>query len=271
MKKDKFLLNLKNKQCFLEMLTTEMNTVGTCGIQSAGDAETLIATTAVDIANLKPTVLIGEDVGLLILVIHFVIKKRYRMMFFMSNKNIKGESKVWSIHFACQQLDQCVCDGILVIHDFLGCDTTSRVFFIGKGAALTKFQKGERFQQDILLFLEKDVSKAEIKEAGERLLVSLYGGKANNSLDQIRVYKFHQRIASNNKVVQPEYLCPTLDAAGFHSFRVYCQVQRWKERDNLNSKDWGWKEKSGKLVVLYTSKDAAPVSLLKLIRYGISV
>ena len=42
-----------------------MNTVGTCGTQSAGDAETLIATTAVDIANLKPTVLIGEDVGCL--------------------------------------------------------------------------------------------------------------------------------------------------------------------------------------------------------------
>ena len=85
-----------------------------------------------------------------------------------------------------------MCDGILAIHALLGCDTTSRVFSIGKGAGLSKFQKDERFQQDILLFLEKDVSKAEIKEAGERLLVSLYGGKASNSLDQIRVYKFHQ-------------------------------------------------------------------------------
>ena len=106
----------------------------------------------------------------------------------------------------------------------LGCDTTSRVFCIGKGAALTKIQKDERFQQDILLFLKKDVSKAEIKEAGERLLVSLYGGKANNSLDQIRLYKFHQKIGSNKKVVQLEYLCPTLDTTGFHSFRVYYQV-----------------------------------------------
>ena len=40
-------------------------------------------------------------------------------MIYMSNKNIKGESKLWSIHFACQQLDQCVGDGILAIHDFL--------------------------------------------------------------------------------------------------------------------------------------------------------
>ena len=90
---------------------------------------------------------------------------------------------------------------------------------------------------------KKDVSKAETKEAGEKLLVSLYGGKVNNSLDQICLYKFDQKIASNNKVVQPEYLFPTSDAAGFHSFRVYYQVQSWKEKDHLNPEDWGWKEK----------------------------
>ena len=111
--------------------------------------------------------------------------------------------------------------------------------------------------------------KVEIKEAGEKLLVSLYGEKANNSLNQIRLYKFHQNTTSNNKVVQPEYLCPTSDAAGFHSFRVYYQVQSWKERDNLNPKDWGWNEKkNGNFFPLYTSKDAAPASLLNFIRCG---
>ena len=113
---------------------------------------------------------------------------------------------------------------IVAIHALLGCDTMSRVFSIGKDAELTKFQKDERFQQDILLLLENDVSKAEKKEAGERLLVSLYGGKVNNSLNQIHLYKFHQKIASHNKVVQTEYLCPKSDAAGFHSFGVYYKV-----------------------------------------------
>ena len=115
---------------------------------------------------------------------------------------------------------------IVAIHALLGCDTTSRVFSIGKDAALTKFQKDERFQQDILLLLEKGVSKAEKEEAGERLLVSLYGGKVNNSLNQIHLYKFHQKIASNNKVVQPEYLCPTSDAAGFQ--KIELEGQKWK-------------------------------------------
>ena len=33
-----------------------------------------------------------------------------------------------------------------------------------------------------------------------------------------------EKIGSNKKVVQLEYLCPTLDTTGFHSFRVYYQV-----------------------------------------------
>ena len=99
------------------------------------------------------------------------------------------------------------------------------MFSIRKCVVLTKFQKDERFQQDIILFFEKDISKAEIKEAGECLLVSLFGGKAKNPLEQIRLYKFHLKIASNNKVVQPEHLCPTSDAAAFNYFRVHYQVQ----------------------------------------------
>ena len=159
-------------------------------------------------------------------------------VFFMSDKNIKAESKIWSIRFACEQLGKYVCDGIIEILASLGCDTTSRVFSIGKGTAFTKFQKDKRFHQDILLFLEKDVSKAEIKESREILLVSSYGGKANNSLDQMRLYEFHQKLTRwNNKVVQPEYLCPTSDTADFYSFRVYYQMHSQKERHNLNRKD----------------------------------
>ena len=48
------------------MFTTEINTVGMCAMQSGGDADTLTATTAVDIANSKPTVVLGEDTDLLI-------------------------------------------------------------------------------------------------------------------------------------------------------------------------------------------------------------
>ena len=165
MRKDEFLLNLKNKQCFLEMLTAEMNTVGMCAMQSGGDADTLIATTAVDIANSKPTVITGEDADLLILLTHFVNKKKVQNdVFFMSDKNVKGESKVWSIGFAYEQLGQCVCDGMLAIHALLGCDTTSRVFSISKGAALTKFQKDDLLSRIYFYSSKKMVQKQKLKK-----------------------------------------------------------------------------------------------------------
>ena len=85
-------------------------------------------------------------------------------------------------------------------HALWGWDTTSKVFSIGKGTALKKNSNSECFQEDILLFLEKDVSKAEIKEAGQRLLVSYWSN---------RLYKLHQKVAWSNKVVQLEYLRPT--------------------------------------------------------------
>ena len=44
-----------------------------CALQSVGNAETLIATTAVDIAN--STVAIGEDTDLFVFLIYFVNKK----------------------------------------------------------------------------------------------------------------------------------------------------------------------------------------------------
>ena len=47
MKKDDFLLNLDNKQRFLQLLTSEMNVEGIEAVQSDGDADVLIAETAI--------------------------------------------------------------------------------------------------------------------------------------------------------------------------------------------------------------------------------
>ena len=68
------------------MLAAETNTLGMCGMQPVEDAVTLIATTAVDIAN--STVVIGEDTDLLVLFIHFVNKKGYGMMLFSCQTKI---------------------------------------------------------------------------------------------------------------------------------------------------------------------------------------
>ena len=60
------------------------------------------------------------------------------------------------------------------------------MFPIGKGAALSKFQK-------FLLFLNKDASKAKVKGAAERLLPSFYDDKVGHPFDQTCVSQFHQK------------------------------------------------------------------------------
>ena len=68
-----------------------------CAMESGGDADTPIATTAVDIVNQKPTVVTGEDTDLPVLLIHFVNKK---MFFSCQTKILKVNPKygIYALH-----------------------------------------------------------------------------------------------------------------------------------------------------------------------------
>ena len=64
-RKDQFLANGKNKQGFIDQLSGKLNQVGCSAVQANGDADLLIAQTAVSCTALKPTVVISEDTNLL--------------------------------------------------------------------------------------------------------------------------------------------------------------------------------------------------------------
>ena len=82
----------------------------------------------------------------------------------MSDKNIKGESKVWSIRLACEQLVQCVCDSIVAIHTLLGCDTTSRVFLLVKVKHLQNFKEMNVFSKIYTYSSKKIFQKDKLKK-----------------------------------------------------------------------------------------------------------
>lgn len=103
--------------------------------------------------------------------------------------------------------------------------------------------------------------------AGEKLLLKVYGGKEESTLDQLRIKRFYQKISTSMKYVQPECLNPTSAAASYHSLCVYHQVQIWKGQE-LDPTQWGWHVKNRKLMPVYTSKDPAPSNLLKIIKCG---
>ena len=110
-KKDEFLRNPKNKE--LIIYCGKKLTVAECSVQYAtGDADVLIAKTAVVKAECQPTCLIGNDTDLLILLIHHANAEAQPLYF-------KTGTKTWDINKTKRELED-LCENILLIHAFLG-------------------------------------------------------------------------------------------------------------------------------------------------------
>ena len=68
--RDEFLVNLDNRQRFLEMLTSKLNSSNFYAIQSSGDADAPIVNSATEAAKLKSIVAVGKYTDVLMLLIH---------------------------------------------------------------------------------------------------------------------------------------------------------------------------------------------------------
>ena len=80
----------------------------------------------------------------------------------------RGQSKTWHI-FLCKHLP--------FLHAFLGCDTTSRLFGIGKGFIIKKFRENKSLQQAAIVFDNPNATQAQMDHAGEAAFVVMYNGK----------------------------------------------------------------------------------------------
>ena len=104
---------------------------------ASGDAD-LIVQTALKAAKAYPAVLIGEDTDLLVLVMHYFMNEKSLYFTYEQKQNLQ-QAKVWNTDHAKQILGK-ICNGILVIYAFSGCDKTSRIYSEGK-AAVRKIEK----------------------------------------------------------------------------------------------------------------------------------
>ena len=141
-----------------------------------------------------------------------------------------------------------LCSRLLFVHSLLGCDTTSRVFGIGKPVALKQVQNSVHFQHLADLFTKQGATKKDIIAAGEEALVHVYNGKQGEGIDGLRYKRFCEKVAKSSTFVEPQTLPPTSAATQHHSLRVYFQIQTWKETaGQLRADEWGWKITNGQL------------------------
>lgn len=266
LKKDNFLSNPKNKQRFLMMLSQALQNAGCVTYHSDGDADLLIVKTAVESARTKTTVLVGDDTDLLVLLCYHASEDGCDLYFRPEPKANARGARVWHMKKVKDQLGREVCRNLLFLHAMTGCDTTSRLYGVGKATALKKFENVPCFREQANTF-SCHSAVSDVVAAGEKALVALFGGKPGVGLDSLRYQRYFEKLATKTSHIQPQNLPPSAAAARFHSLRVYLQVKQWQGEDaEMLIEDWGWKVIGDQLVPVATDLPPAPDSLLQLIR-----
>ena len=146
MKKEQFLANRKNKQQFIFMLSRELEKNNCKTYYASGDADLLIVQKAVQSATTSNTVLVGDDSDLIVLLCYHAKFESHDLFFRPEPKKNTKKLRIWNIKATKEKLGQDICSNILFIHAFLGCDTTSRQYGIGKGTYLSKFKACSMFR-----------------------------------------------------------------------------------------------------------------------------
>ena len=142
--------------------------------QSPAGADQLVVVNAVDSTEHQPTILIGEDTGLLVLLLYHT-KRDCKLIFFHSeSKSRKTGGHLRDMLAAELKLGDTLCEQILFLHAFLGCDSTSRIYGLGKSTPLNHAKKKKNFQGIAGLFLDSASRKDDIRKAGEKALLILF-------------------------------------------------------------------------------------------------
>lgn len=97
---------------------------------------------------------------------------------------------------------------ILFQHAILGCDTTSRLFGIGKGAIVKKFKTNAALQQAADVFDLVSFTPNDIESAGEKALVAIYNGKKEETLNTLRLTRYCEKVTKSLTQVEPRSLPP---------------------------------------------------------------
>ena len=259
MKKKTFLANPRNKQKFLNYIGSELEKAGVKVEHSSADADYNIVSTACTMAMRRSVTVVGEDTDLLVLLVHHLTPQHHAIF-------LQTATRIINIRTLQNHLDPDMTTSLLFLHAITGCDSVSRPYGIGKAMAMSKCSQ---LKDHAGTFLKPNQNRDEVSKHGQAALEVLYGCKHGNSLDFERASRFSNKVASRSVYLPPESLPPTTDAAKQHSLRVYHQVQAWLGND-LDPTKWGWQihkgQDSEKLKPIRMQKDAAPESLLKLVK-----
>lgn len=99
---------------------------------------------------------------------------------------------------------------LLFAHAFTDCDSVSSIFGKGKQSLLNLIQKESTLRWDVQKFYEPQSTVEDNKEAGERIMLKLFGSNLN-FINQCKIVRFSVSVI-NTKTVNLATLPPTASA-----------------------------------------------------------
>ena len=259
-----FLANSKNKQRLIEMVSEKMRMAGIRVIQAEADADTLIVSTALTVAEKEevPVVVVGTDTDLLVMLVARASSGTDTYMKCCSNPEMV---------FRVSDIQDALGDTrnyLLAIHAITGCDTVSAIYRRGKRNPFRMVHKKGK-DEFLGTFANSASTPDEVEKAGEGFILQLYGASKYASLNKYRhiAYKRHIGRSSLSSSFELASLPPTSAAAKQHSYRTYLTVQEWLG-NKLNPTDWGWRAQEGTLIPVETESPVAPDTLLTMVSCG---
>ena len=218
-----FLANDHNKKAFIDLLKEHLEDLGYRVVQSSNDADTLIVSTAIDLAITgKKVVVVADDSDVLIVLLYYWNTDMGQVNLLC--RKSKGTETMINISVTVGNLDRIVLKSLLFIHAFGGCDTTSAIHGKGKTSVINLLQKYKEVQEACDIFMKDDATKKEVTEAGHLVFVLMYGGRIGDTLSDLRYINYKKHSATSQNLL-PEILPPSEAAVKFHSWRVHLQVK----------------------------------------------
>ena len=155
---------------------------------------------------------------------------------------------------------------MLFLHAIHGCDTTSRLPLV-RINKLLKLLHDQDFLKCAAHFQMPTADRETIIRNGNMSLVLLYGGKSNQSLEDLRVKRFLDKCKSHSEFIDIKNYPPTSDSAGFHVLRIFLQVMTWRGVI-LNPLEWGFFFRDGMMLPVMSTSLVAPKRVLDKISCG---
>jgi hypothetical protein len=219
MSKELLLSNKENKARFIQQLGERLSDSGSEVLHADGDADLLIVKTAVDKSQEAIIGVHGEDTDLLVLLIYHSQTDSKTIYFLPGTSKSSNIPRIWNIHEIKAAMGPTTVNSLLFWAALLGSDTTSRIYGIGRGTVFKRHHNEVLFIEIAGVFNDNTSSHEDVAAAGDRALVTIYGGKPNTTLNHLRYTKFHEKVMRATSAVNPKSLPPTSSAALQHSYR----------------------------------------------------